>query len=416
MNQLLEKYIGNTWGKLWALEFLDFETDWGFMTRSLFPKPIILPPQVCIDRSFSKHQIISSLKACSSDLFAFCEKYCGYYRDTEHHKDFRRFLLRWSSPQDWNGEVDTHVTRTVDVEVNDHAMPTPSSIKQICEVLAVEIARLFDDCHRSQTVWVVPELNLNTLLTLTEHPSMESDQLLYMDSGFWGYHTADELNFFTRTRRFMKYDTQVSLSYRSLSTVHKQVKQLCGLENSKLQYEIGVNRNNELFLFQVREFSKSIDSWFHYTDDEIDQYKSIWYSHVTLHKTRYRHFGITPPDWIVAKCYLCDNYQELAELDLQEDDGYFAYVHKCGSMWAWGWDISDVPYPKWKLLGYIGAWNIALSHNHTRYIMESLRNWWVSFVGPREGVVETMWFWSARNEYIKLHWLSDGFNMLWKIV
>lgn len=415
MNSNLADKIKIQWGKLGANDFISMALDLGYDEAKDYTNmniPVVVPPQIICYKWETYEALCSTLQLHLPAMESFVHRFGLEEWDddsrTAHH------ILRWSSPKDFNGEVDTHITKTIEVPVSGEWNYIFSSIQYI----ARQILDIFNTCSKSQSVWISPFIQYLEYLTITNHPSLSYKECLFVDSHhdhiMKRSHNVIDLQF-TRTGQKAWLDKYIE----PIVGLHQQVCNAWDLSAYALQYELGQKYSrylgkNVLFLFQTRLFSKVHTSNHSFSQSDFSYYQGRGYLYI---ENRFdRHFGSTPKEWVYARCYQCETHLQVNDIEPQEP--YMIYIKRSwfgstaenetmDNLKLW---LRNIPYPKGTLIGYISRGR-SMEHNQTRYVMEALKNDGVAFLTDNIIELQTLF---GSEKYIDLHWVSDGRTMFLK--
>lgn len=402
MNSLLSTYIAKQWGKLWALQcYNDFGDVWYYFDGDWkrCPLNIQVPPTAILYRwkSISDYRIsIKDILWPSIDFLKMLTRW-----DYAH----MGMILRGSSPWDWDGHVDTHITTLT----KECYFSETTDLDAVVDEIAQKVYELFDRCRYSTTCGVSPKLYWD-VHTITEHPSYDIDELYTIDI------TEHNDNVIYKNSSDSIFLNQTTLN--QCNALIKHIKQTLWLGHYALQLEAAV-RSDKVLLYQIKCFSNKLRAVFVLADSDITQYIKQWFTHIGNVDRRSdkaysyrRSYGITEPRWAILDCLYCYDHGVVWAED--PDLEYAVLVRNCGLEWvsAKNYSLRSIPYPAWKLVGYFGnSGQTSLLHNHTRYVMESLKNGWVACISPN--LLETV-FRKPWQGIQKVHVISDGKNLLMK--
>ncbi len=293
------------------------------------------------------------------------DKKLSYWDKLNYTFGSSEYIMRTSHPYDWNGLVD--------------AMPTHrTTIKEFEETMAICRRHCEGDLFKMYTkhdglfLYNVDDVTVSLTryedcfkkVTVTENP--HNRDIYYFDITREGT-TVIRMDFagvYSLENKALHYQGLFDGAY---GVPVSKIIELChGLratgifdDTTALQFEIGVSRYG-IYLFQVRKFSA-----FNAVKPFLK--KSMW------RDTGARVFGVTSIEGIKLDV-VKKNYIYITD-SLPQPFGYFRES-------SGGKNNQDLLHlPPRTMKGYFPLGNIALTHNHTRFVQRVLRNGGIALLG-----------------------------------
>lgn len=270
----------------------------------------------------------------------------------EHYAD--NILNRRSHPDDRYGMVD-HL-RTDSIPLGNGLNYLNRTIKN--DNLWKNKAQ--SDVYKKITYGLVPLIR-HTLYTVTENPNRTDS--MYIDTGSIGIIAEETCKLVGNNiiKKTDSHDIQYEPTVASIVALVNKIRNL-GLfdQEERLQYEIGITRQDKIYLFQIRQFCELFPSFPKDIQDALDQQDVV------------RLMGQLPPSGGEIPYIQWRSLMDISRLAQSQTTDF---VFMAENTWRNNNQNPQTPYFKW----FISCCHKGLYHNLTMPSQLALKNRW--FVG-----------------------------------